>query len=164
MSRLTLPWYKHFPSEHIASTADLTLEEEGALFRLRDWTWCNGALPHDPAVVSKLIRAPRKGPLVELLLARYFESTPAGYIDANLESQRHHAEAKREKLISAGAKGGSARKPDPSKANAVANAQANAEQKPSYARSNLSIGGISTDLRDSTEEETKRLRPAGSVA
>ncbi|MBI2803113.1 MAG: DUF1376 domain-containing protein [Gammaproteobacteria bacterium] len=168
MSRSTLPWYKHCPIDHLVDTADLTAEEDGALLRMRGWSWINGPLPEAPTEVAKLIRTPRKVALVSGLLQRFFTQTNAGYIDEKLEAQRQHAETKRAKLVTAGTAGAASRWSDGNMANATADAMPNAiatpKQKLLYARSDLSIGGISTDLIDSTEEEIRKLRPVGGAA
>ncbi len=150
-----LPWYKHFPADHLVATADLTLAEEGALRRMLDWSWIHGALPNDPDEVAKRIRAPGDVEMVNGLLIRYFTRSDNGYVNDDIERQRAHAEQKRVIRSSAGAAGAAARWGDKSMANAIANGMANAiatpRQKPLYARSGSgSPVGICTDLEDST--------------
>lgn len=156
-----LPWYKHYPADHLVVAADLSLQEEGALARMRDWSWCNGPLPHDPIIIAKLIRSPRKGAMVAALIARYFIQTPAGYVDEKIEVQRLHAETKRAHLAAAGAKGGLAKRFEEDGANALANAK----QKPLYARSGSgSPGKICTTYEDGTGVEAGKIRPIGGAA
>jgi uncharacterized protein YdaU (DUF1376 family) len=104
-----LPWYKRFPAEYLAVASDLSLTEEGALLRMRDWTWSNGPLPDNAKTVARLIREPRREKLVAELLNRFFKLTDEGYIDEDLERQRRHATETSGKRRVAGRAGANAR-------------------------------------------------------
>lgn len=123
MSR-RLHWRRHCPGDHLAHAADLTLEEDGALLRLRDWYWMNGPIPADVDLATKLIRAPRaKSAMVNKLLARFFLLRDEGYVSLELDDERSHAERVVEQRKTAGRSGGMA------KAKAIVSA--NAKQTPS---------------------------------
>lgn len=165
MKKRELPWYKREPGEHLAAAADLDLEQEGALLRMRDWFWLNGPLPADSREVAKLLRAPRRAALFAALLDRFFELTHAGWIDPALEEQRTSAQDKRARLSQSGAAGAAARWGGDGMANAKANAMANATdekwQMPLYARSKIS------NREEGTEEvgsSTPRARAARLAA
>ena len=153
-----LPWYKKFPVEHLLAAADLSLESEGALMRMRDWSWIHGPLPKSPQEIATLLRAPKKSALIGELIHRFFREAAEGFVDPELEKQRLDAQDKSKKRATAGGLGAEARwhgKP-------IANAIQEPWQLPPYARSKISIGGISTDLReDSIGLEARKLSPAG---
>ncbi len=105
MSRLF--WYRHSPGDHLAQAADLSLEQDGALLRLRDYYWMNGPIPTDPAIATSRIRAPRsKSAMVAGLLARFFLHTDDGYVSPGMDDERVHARAVRQKRVEAGRLGG----------------------------------------------------------
>lgn len=160
-----LPWYKRTPSEHMVAASDISLEEEGALLRMRDWQWSNGPLPADPAVVAKLIRAPRKSSVVAALLARFFTETEDGMVDGTLEAQRHQAIAKRSKLSKAGSMGAASRWTDDGMANAIANAIEPPMAKAIIRASRSLQGEGSTSEIGSTTTHAhgEPLRPAGGA-
>jgi len=154
-----LPWYRREPTEHLASAADLSLEEDGALIRIRDWSWLNGPLPAEPREVAKLLRAPRKVALFASLLKRFFRLTEQGWIDADLEDQRAHALSKSAARSQSGAAGAASRWGGKCMANAIDDGW----QMPSYARSNSKT----SSREESTEEVgsgTPRARGARLAA
>ena len=160
-----LPWYKHFPEDHLVSSADLTPEEEGVLLRLRDRSWIHGPLSEPADQLAKLIRAPRSTARIAALLQRFFTATEAGFISPDLESQRQHATGKRAHLSIAGKEGAASRWNNKPIAIPMANATATPRQKLPYARSGISIGEVSTDLANGTEgEAVKKLMPSWGAA
>lgn len=158
MKRRCLPWYKHYPGEQLAAAADLGLEEEGALSRMRGWSWLNGPLPSDTHEVAKLLRAPRRVTLIASLLERFFQLTEAGWIDSELEEQRANALSKSAARSQSGAAGAASRWHGKDMANVIDDKW----QMPSYARSNskISIGEGSTEEVGSSSTRARGVRMA----
>ncbi|MBI4696362.1 MAG: DUF1376 domain-containing protein [Gammaproteobacteria bacterium] len=119
MSR-RFPWYKFEPLEHLAATADLSLEAEGALIRMKNFQWLNGPLPKSSDEIAKIIRAKRRHrPMIDDILARFFRLTDAGYEHPELAEKMAEAAAKSEKRAAAGKEGAAARWDDKPMANAI---------------------------------------------
>lgn len=102
-----LHWRRHCPGNHLASAADLSLEEDGVYLRLKDWAWVNGPIPLDIDIATRLIRAPRaKRKIVAAILERFFESRDGGFISPALEEERQEAMELVEKRREIGQRGG----------------------------------------------------------
>jgi uncharacterized protein YdaU (DUF1376 family) len=107
------PAFQFYPKAWMSSTAEMSLEAQGAYVRLLAWSWDNGPLPADEA---------RRARLVGLTLARFrrvwsefaakWIATDAGLTNRRLEQQRVELEQYRQRQSAAGKASAAKRQPN----------------------------------------------------
>ena len=66
-------WYPHHPADFMASTQDLSLEEEGAYRRLLDYHFQHGFVPADARRLQTILKAsPHKTKKIWKIISRFF--------------------------------------------------------------------------------------------
>lgn len=88
-----LPYFKFFPRDWLADTAELTLEEQGAYIRLLAWSWRRErALPLSPAERARILGvSTRKLQKVWEGIGEHWTEGSEGYFNPRLEEERMRA-------------------------------------------------------------------------
>jgi uncharacterized protein YdaU (DUF1376 family) len=125
---LSLPYFPMFPSDFEAKTSHLTLEEDGAYNRLLRLCWMTPgcSLPDDAAWISRRMRvdAATFERVVAPLLDEFFRREKGRVYQPKLMLIHHDANAKHERRVDAGKKGGRPAKSLKEKEKAQSNALA----------------------------------------
>jgi uncharacterized protein YdaU (DUF1376 family) len=82
-ARRSVSYYKRFPSDYLAKTLHLTMEQDGAYTRLLDWCYSNGsaAVPHTQRyAIARAMKASEKH-AVDAVLAEFFTRDGAVWLN-----------------------------------------------------------------------------------
>jgi uncharacterized protein YdaU (DUF1376 family) len=129
---MSLPYFPMFPSDFEAKTSHLTLEEDGAYNRLLRLCWMTPgcSLPDDPTWIARRMRvdAATYDRVVAPLLDEFFKREKGRVYQPKLMLIHHDANAKHERRVDAGKKGGRPAKSLENKETGKSNAKAMPKQ------------------------------------
>lgn len=100
-------YYKRYPSDYLAKTLHLTMEQDGAYNRLLDWYYANGsAIPHGQRYAIARAMKPSEKRAVDAVLAEFFTRNGEVWANDRVNREMDDATPKIEAARTNGKRGG----------------------------------------------------------